>query len=110
MTAYKQWLDTVVELCGPIADTDSLKWVISNEIMRLNSTKDRVAKIYFVKVLRKFAANQLAAATVNEIKAEQEAKLAAAKLAEETAQLEKTALNGENKETTGLQDSKGDLV
>jgi len=75
MTEFNAWLDSIVKLVGPIADDRSLKWVISNEVMRLPSGKDSVPKMLFVKVLRKFAANQLAAATVNNLKAEQDAEI-----------------------------------
>lgn len=73
MTEYKAWLSDIVELCGPIADEASLKWVISNEVMRLSPGRDTVSKHTFVKLLRKYAANQLAAVTVQELKQEQDA-------------------------------------
>lgn len=85
MTLYQTWLDSIKELSGPIADSDSLEWVISNEVMRLSSTRDRVAKAFFVKSLRKYAANQLAAATVMKLKQKQEDAAKVAKQAEDTA-------------------------
>lgn len=81
-TAYDKWLETVVSLTGPIADRDSLIWVISNEIMRLPSGQNKVAKHYFVKTLRKFAANQIASNKVIQIKEAQQ------KQAADTAALE----------------------
>lgn len=72
MTQFNTWLDSIVELAGPIADPDSLKWVVSNEVMRLSSTRNKVPKSFFIKSLRKYAANQLAAATVMELKQKQE--------------------------------------
>lgn len=84
MTKFTKWLDSIVELCGPIADEESLKWVISNEVMRLPSTRHLKAKNYFVTVLKKFAANQLAAATVNQIKDNQLARATEQKLKEDT--------------------------
>ena len=82
MTQYEAWLDSIVELTGPIADELSLKWVISNEIMRLAPGRDRVPKAFFVKSLRKYAANQIAAVKVLELKQQQET---LSKQAEETA-------------------------
>lgn len=102
MTNFDRFLDSIVELAGPIADTRSMKWVISNEIMRLDSGKDRVSKMYFIKRLRKYAANQLSAAKVNQLKTEQDEEIAKLK-AEATAnnQAEATATlsvaNGEAK-------------
>lgn len=72
MTQFNTWLSSIEELCGPIADSDSIKWVISNEVMRLSPTRDKVPKRFFVKTLRKYAANQLAAATVMDLKMKQE--------------------------------------
>jgi hypothetical protein len=92
MTAFNKWMDEVLELTGPIADKTSMTWLVSNEIMHVKSGMDRVPKRYFVKVLRKFAANQLAAAKVNEIKLQQEAAQKAAQqtVAADTTQPEKT--------------------
>ena len=73
MTAYNAWLDDIVELTGPIADEASIHWVVSNEVMRLNSQKDRIPKAALVRCLRKYAANQLAANVVLELKKKQEA-------------------------------------
>lgn len=87
MTEFNAWANNIVELTGPIADKDSLIWVASQEIMRMPPGKSRVPKRTFVNILRKFAANQLAAAKVNEIKEAQEADRQAAllKQAEDTA-------------------------
>lgn len=68
MTEYEAWLASVIALTGPIADEQSMAWVISNEIMRLSPGRDRVPKRVFVKALRKYAANQIAAAKVMAIK------------------------------------------
>jgi hypothetical protein len=76
-TAYNLWLKSVTDLAGPIADVESMEWVISNEVMRLNSSKDSVPKSVFVKILRKYAANQLAASHVMDLKSRQEARSAA---------------------------------
>jgi len=96
-TSYNKWLDDVVFLSGPIADTDSLQWVISNEVMRLSSTKDRVPKAYFVKVLRKYAANQLAANKVMELKQKQ---LEAQQAAQKQEATKQETVSSETKETT----------
>lgn len=84
MTEYQSWLASILELAGPIADKMSMEWVISNEVMVIKSGQDRIPKIFFVKRLRKFAANQLAASYVNQLKEQQKA-------AEEAAKAEATA-------------------
>jgi hypothetical protein len=85
MTAYNQWLNDIIELSGPFADADSLKWTICNEVMRLAPGRSAIPKNSIVRILRKFAANQLAAATVNEIKARHEAAQLAAVEAQKQA-------------------------
>lgn len=92
MEAY---LDSVVDLVGNIADPDSIRWVVCNEIMRLKSTQDTVRKSYFVNVIRKYAANQLAAHIVNELKAKQAAQQEAAKLQQAEAAAAETSASGE---------------
>ncbi len=70
--AYNNWIADIIELAGPIADKESLAWVVSNEVMRQPTGKDYISKHTFVKLIRKFAANQFAANKVNEIKKAQE--------------------------------------
>lgn len=88
MTAYNDWLQSIIELVDFEVDTDSIQWVISNEVMRLPTTSNKKPKAYFLKVLSKYASNQLAANTVNRLKAEQDAKQ---KSASEAAKLQQAA-------------------
>lgn len=87
MTQYNTWLLEIGSLLDFPVDQNSIEWVVSNEIMRLPSGKDRAPQHLFVKSLRKFAANQLAAAKVMEIKQRQEEQQAAHKAAEEAKQV-----------------------
>jgi len=89
MTEFNDFANDIVELTGPIADKESLIWVASNEIMRMPPGQNRVSKNTFVKLLRKYAANQIAAAKVLEIREAQEAKK---KAASEAAQLQQAAV------------------
>lgn len=91
MTAFSAWLESIVSLAGPIADPESIKWVVCNEIMRLSPGRDRVSKNSIVKLLRKFAANQLAASVVVEIRTMQEKKLEEAKKQQEAEEAKQTA-------------------
>ncbi len=84
-TAYNDFLDSIIELTGPIADADSLAWVISNEVMRMNPGRDRASKHTFVRLIRKYAANQIAANKVMELKDKQAKAIEAQKQAEVTA-------------------------
>jgi len=73
-THYRAWVNEIVDLAGPIADRDSLVFVISTTILGLPTTKDRKSKMFFVRVLRKAAANQVASFFINEIKEAQKAR------------------------------------
>ncbi len=76
-TAFDAWLSEIVDLVGPIADAESIAWVACNEIMRLPPGSDRIPQQKLIRIVRKFAANQLAANKVNELKAAQEERKAA---------------------------------
>lgn len=100
MTEFNAFADDIVELAGPIADRDSLVWVTSNEIMRMPPGKCRASKNQFVRLLRKYAANQIAAAKVLEIKASQEEK-AKAEITKQKQQEEATKNAPQEADGTG---------
>ena len=102
VTAYDAWLKDITDIVGPIADEMSLQWVISNEIMRLAPGRDKISKRYFVKSLRKYAANQIAANKVLELKKKQEEASKAAQVSTLTP-AEVTATTMADNGTTGLQ-------
>lgn len=87
-TEFHEYADAVIELAGPFADADSMKWAIANNIIHLPSVTASKPKQYFVRALRKAAANQVASFVFQEIKAKQqdraakEAAEAAAKVAD----------------------------
>lgn len=72
MTAFHEYSDEVIELSGKFADEDSMRWAIANMVMHLPSTKDKVPKNYFVRCLRKTAANQIAGQVFIDIKTKQD--------------------------------------
>lgn len=71
MTAYNQFCNDIIELAGPYADKDSMRFVISTNILHLDPKYSRASKQYFVRRLRKTAANQIVSEVINEIKAAQ---------------------------------------
>lgn len=95
MTEFMSWSDEIIELTGPLADTDSMRWVIAAQIQHLGSTSDRVPKRFFVSALRKGAATQIASQVFYDIKTKQkEAAEAAAKVLETAAEVQETATPG----------------
>lgn len=72
MTEFESWSDDIINLSGPYADTDSMKFAIASMIMHLGPQKSHVAKNYFVRSLRKTAANQVAGQVFTNIKEKQQ--------------------------------------
>lgn len=84
MAEFNQFANDIIELTGPIADEDSLKWVIASQIIGLNKDAGFISKRFFVKCLYKAAASQVASAVFHDIKTKQIAAAEAAKIAAET--------------------------
>lgn len=91
---FNDWAVSIRSLVGPgfeqVPD-DVFNFVLSNNIIHLGPQADRVPKNYFVKAIRKGAANQVASQVFQDVKARQKAaedamKAAQVKSAEATAQ------------------------
>lgn len=80
MTAYTKWRDSIVELIGPIATTNDLRFCIASEVIRLGPNTCSISKNYIVRRVRAGAAKQIAGADFTDIKNQQ---LAAQKAAAE---------------------------
>lgn len=91
MTAFNRFLDDVILLAGPIADVDSMKYVISTTMIHLPQEQSLITKQLFIRRLRKAAANQIASAVFQEIQKAAQTK----KQAEATATELKAVANGE---------------
>lgn len=85
MSEFDNWSNDIIELSG-LPDNDSVRFALASAIMHGKSDGAYVSKFYFVKLMLKGAANQIAHAKFQALKQEQEAKAAEAKrLAEEKA-------------------------
>lgn len=89
MSEMKKFQDDIIELAGPLADYDSMCFVISSTIMHLGPQKSHVPKNFFVRTLIKAAANQISSQTFQDIKKRQDEAMKAAQIA--AAQQEETA-------------------
>jgi len=77
MTEFKEWADKIIDLAGPIADRDSMEYVLASTILHLGDEKDPVTGVTkrraaaplqeFVDILWRSAANQVASQVFQDI-------------------------------------------
>lgn len=83
LTAFHKWADDIATLTGPIADETSMKFAISSIVIHADAKHGSLPLQYFVRRLRKSAANQVASQVFQDVKlAQAEAAEAAKKAAE----------------------------
>lgn len=68
LTEMQQFCNEIIELSGKYADEDSMKYVITTSILHLDPSVDRISKQFFMRKLRKAAANQVASAVFTDIR------------------------------------------
>lgn len=85
MEAFDVWAKSVLALTS-LPDNDSTRFALASTVPHQKAENYYVPKIKFAKLLLKSAANQIAGAVMHELKEKQQAAIAAAKLAEATAQ------------------------
>lgn len=68
LTAFNQWSEDIITLSGPMADKDSMRFAIASILIHADSGIGALPMQYFVKRLRKSAANQVASQVFQEIK------------------------------------------
>jgi hypothetical protein len=96
LTEFEKFADDIIELTGPIADKESMRYVIATNVINLGPQRSHVAKNYFVRTMIKGAANQVASHVFQEIK-QRQIELQQKAQAEATAALE-AAANGKTEE------------
>jgi hypothetical protein len=86
MTEFETWAQSIRDIAGPGLENvpqDQFRWVLSSAIQHLKHTESSVPKRYFVHVIRKGAATQIAGAVFMEVKLSQEKAMAEAKAAQQ---------------------------
>lgn len=84
LSQFNTWADSIIELSGDYADRDSMTFAIASMVIHLPAGTASVPKNFFVKSLRKSAANQVASQVFQDIKSKQAEAMAKLK-AEDTA-------------------------
>jgi hypothetical protein len=79
-TDMNQFIDEIVGLSGAFADRDSMAFAICSMIMHAGESRGYMSKQYFVRRLRKVAANQVAGQIFTDIKEAQQKRIEAEKL------------------------------
>lgn len=82
MQEFSAWSDRIISLSGQFADADSMRFALASQIMHLAPQKSKVPDQYFIRSMRKAAANQVASQVFQDIKTKQ---IEAQKQAEATA-------------------------
>lgn len=74
MTQFETWSNRIISQAGQFADVDSMKWALASHVMHLDAVKAYVPDQYFIRALRKAAANQIASQVFQDIKNKQAAR------------------------------------
>lgn len=90
LSDFNKFVDDIIELSGNYADRDSMAFAIASMVMHLGAQKSSVPKDFFVRSLRKAAANQVAGQVFTDIKDRQNAAALARAEEEKKAKLEAT--------------------
>jgi len=91
VSEFETWANSIIELSGEFADRDSMNFALATMVMHLGPQRSTVSKNYFVRSLRKAAANQVAGQVFQDIKERQ-------KQAEEKRKQDEAALNEQSQE------------
>lgn len=101
VTSFNKFADEIIELVGNLADADSIRFTLAGMIMHMPPQRNTAPKHYFVKSLRKTAANQVAHHILTEIKIKHDEQAKANKLKEE--QERQAALENDEKAKEAMQ-------
>src|ERR1019366_2761482 len=71
LTEFNTWADSIMELSGQYADSNSMRFAIASMVIHLPSGTGAISKNHFVKGLRKSAANQVASQVFQDVKQRQ---------------------------------------
>lgn len=82
MSEFEAWSNRIILQSGQFADPDSMKFALASQIMHLAPQRSLVPDQYFIRSMRKAAANQVASQVFQDIKNKQ---IEAQKQAEVTA-------------------------
>lgn len=72
LTEFHEWADRIISLSGQFADVDSMKWALASQVMHLGAQKSSVPDQFFIRSMRKAAANQVASQVFQDIKIKQQ--------------------------------------
>jgi hypothetical protein len=85
MTEYNNWAFSIISL-SKLPDNDSTRFALGSMIMHMGSRQDVKPMRFFVKQLRKAAANEIAHSVISALKEKQKAEYAAQTAAEASKQ------------------------
>ena len=86
MTEFETWAESILDLSGRFADDTSMKFALASMVIHCGPQRSSVPKNFFVRGLRKSAANQVASQVFQQIKQQQEQKTAEVTAAQKPAE------------------------
>ena len=94
MQEFEEWSDNIIAHTGLSATPDSQKFTLASMITVLPNTESAKEDLYFIKALHKAAANQIAAAQMDEIRNRIKSKIQAEELSKASKPSEVTPTQG----------------
>lgn len=77
LTEFDAFTARVILQAGKFADYDSMKWALASQVIHLGPQASAKPDQYFIRSLRKAAANQVASQVFQDVKAKQQEEAAA---------------------------------
>lgn len=102
VTEFYTWSDRIISLSGNFADTDSMRFALASQLIHLGAQQSCVSDQFFIRSMRKAAANQVASQVFQDIKQKQLAAQQAAAQQVEVTTPPPEVVTSDEQQKTGL--------
>ncbi len=92
LTHAEAWIDSIIRM-AKLPNNDSIRFAVAVKVLHLAETDCYKSKEFFVRALKKAAANQVVSQIINDLKAKQQAEQQAAQAAAAAATVESTPVS-----------------
>lgn len=102
ITEFYKWSDNIIALSGNFADADSMRFALASQLIHLGAQQSSVSDQFFIRSMRKAAANQVASQVFQDIKQKQLAAQQAAAQQVEVTTPPPEVVTSDEQQKTGL--------